>query len=123
MMGGWYAQRTSGRSARVVIALAVLALVLVALVPAAALAGLIMMLLGHVIGGLAVIGGSVLAAALAVALAGASGLRHARKLLSGEGFRVPGLSGDQYSAAAGPEGAEHPAHVVQLDRSDYTDVR
>ena len=40
------------------------------------------MLLGHVIGGLAVFGASVLAAGAAVMVAGLSGVRHVRKLVS-----------------------------------------
>ena len=37
------------------------------------------MMLGHVVGGLALFGGSILAATMAVALAGMSGMRHLRK--------------------------------------------
>ena len=99
-MTGWYAERTQDRSAKAVIAVTLLALLLVAAVPVALLVGVVMMMLGHVAGGLALAGGSVLAAAVAVALAGVSGMRHLRKLLSGRSFRV-----------------------VQLDRSEYTEVR
>ena len=82
-MTGWYAERTPGRPARAVIAVTLLALLLVAAVRVALLAGVVMMMLGHVAGGLALSGGSILAAAVAVALAGMSGTRHLRKLLSG----------------------------------------
>jgi uncharacterized membrane protein YdjX (TVP38/TMEM64 family) len=82
------------------IAVTLLALLLVAAVPVALLAAVVMMMLGYVVGGLALAGGSVIAAAIAVALAGMSGMRHLRQLLSGGSFRV-----------------------VQLDRSDYTEVR
>jgi uncharacterized membrane protein YdjX (TVP38/TMEM64 family) len=58
-----------------------LALTVVAAVPVALLAAVVMVLLGHIVGGLALFGGSVLAAAVAVALAGISGMRHLRKLL------------------------------------------
>jgi len=68
-MTGWYAERTPGRSARAVIAMTLLALLLVAAVPVALLAAVVVMLLGHVVGGLALFGGSVLAAGLG-ALAG-----------------------------------------------------
>ena len=44
---------------------------------------------------IALFGGSVLAAAIAVALAGMSGMRQLRKLLSGENFRVVRLDGSQ----------------------------
>jgi hypothetical protein len=121
-MIGWYEQRTPGRSARVTIALMVVALLLVAAVPAALFAAVIMMLLGHVVGGLAVFGGSVLAAVLAVAVAGMSGLRSMRKLLSGDGFRVVQLDPSQYGDVAEPDGGEY-ANVLKLDRSEYTDVR
>ena len=121
-MTGWYAERASARSARAMIAVTVLALLLVAAVPVALLAAVVMMILGHVIGGLALVGGSVLAAAIAVALAGMSGRRHLRKLLSGGSFRAVRLDGSQYTDVAEPEGTEYD-HLVQLDRSEYTEVR
>jgi len=80
------------------------------------------MMLGHVIGGLALFGGSILAAAIAVALAGMSGMRHLRKLLSGRSLRVVQLDGSQYSGVAEPQGSDY-TKVVQLDRSEYTEVR
>ena len=121
-MTGWYAERTADRSAKAVIAVTLLALVLVAAVPVALLAAVVMMMLGHVIGGLAVFGGSVLVAGLAVALAGMSGMRHLRKLLSGSGFGVVRPNGDQYIDVAEPQGSDY-TNLVQLDRSEYTDVR
>jgi hypothetical protein len=120
-MTGWYAERAPGRSAKAVIAVTLLALLLVAAVPVALLAGLILMMLGHVAGGLALFGGSVLVAVIAVALAGMSGMRHLRKLISGQGFRVVRLDGSQYTTAE-PGGGDR-ANVVQLDGSEYTDVR
>ena len=121
-MTGWYAERTPGRSATAVIAVTLLTLVLVAAVPVALLAAVVMMMLGHVVGGLALFGGSILAAALAVALAGMSGMRHLRKLLSGHSFRVVQLDGSQYTGVAEPQGSDF-TNVVQLDRSQYTEVR
>jgi len=121
-MTGWYAQRTPDRSAKAVIAVTLLALLLVAAVPVALLAGVVVMMLGHVVGGLALFGGSVLAAAIAVALAGMSGMRHLRKLVSGRSFRVVQLDGSQYTDAAEPQGSGYTS-VVQLDRSEYTEVR
>src|SRR5271157_876674 len=121
-MTGWYAERTPDRSAKAVIAVTLLALLLVAAVPVALLASVVMMMLGHVAGGLALFGGSILAAAIAVALAGMSGMRHLRKLLSGRSFRVVQLDGSQYTDVAEPEGSDH-ANVVRLDRSQYTEVR
>ena len=119
-MTGWYAERTPDKSAKAVIAVTLLALLLVAVVPVALLAGVVMMLLGHVAGGLALFGGSV-AAAIAVALAGVSGMRHLRQLLSGGSFRVVRLNGSQYTDVAEPEGSDY-TNLVQLDRSDYTEV-
>jgi hypothetical protein len=96
--------------------------VLVAAVPVALLAAVVMMMLGYVAGGLALFGGSVLAAAIAVALAGMNGMRHLRKLLSGGSFRAVRLDGSQYTDAAEPEGRHH-TNLVQLDRNEYTEVR
>jgi len=121
-MTGWYAERMPGRSAKAMIAVTLLALLLVAAVPLALLAAVVLMLLGYVAGGFAVFGGSVLAAAIAVALAGVSGLRHVRKLLSGDSVRVVRLDGSQYTDVAEPEG-RHDTSLVQLDRSEYTEVR
>ena len=77
-MAGWYMTRRPNMSSKVVIALALLAFALVAAVPVALLVGVLMMLLGHVIGGLALFGGSILAATAAVVLAGITGVRHLR---------------------------------------------
>ena len=121
-MTGWYAERTPGGSARAVIAVTLLALLLVGVVPVALLAAVVMMALGHLVGGLALFGGSVLAAAIAVALAGMSGMRHLRKVLSGLSFRVVELDGSQHTDVAEPQGSGY-ADVVRLDRSEYTEVR
>jgi len=122
MMTGWQEQRTPDRPDRVMTAVMLLALVLVAAVPVALLVAVVMMMLGYVVGGLALFGGSVLAAAIAVALAGMSGMRHLRKLLSGDAFRVVRLDSSQYTDVAEPEGSDYP-NLVQLDRSEYTEVR
>ena len=121
-MTGWYAGRTPDRSAKAMIAVMLLALLLVAAVPLALLAALVMMALGYVTGGLALFGGSVLAAAIAVALAGMNGMRQLRKLLPGSSFGVVRLDSSQYTDVAEPEGTHH-ANLVQLDRSEYTEVR
>ena len=123
-MTRWNTQRTQDRSAKAVIAVTLLALLLVAAVPVALLAGVVMMVLGHVVGGLALFGGSVLVAAVAVALAGMSGLRHLRKLVSRLSEGVVPLDGSQYTDADVPEsrGSDY-ANLVQLDRSEYTEVR
>jgi hypothetical protein len=121
-MTGWYAERTPDRSGRAMIAVTLLALLLVAAVPVALLAAVVMMTLGYVVGGLALFGGTVLAAAVAVAIAGMSGMRHLRKLLSGGSFPVVRLNDSQYTDVAEPEGSDY-ANLVQLDRSEFTEVR
>jgi uncharacterized membrane protein YdjX (TVP38/TMEM64 family) len=122
VMTGWYAERMPDRSAKAVIAVTLLALLLVAAVPVALLAGVVLMLVGHVVGGLALFGGSVLAAAIAVMLAGMSGMRHLRKLVSGSSFRVVQLDDSQYTDVAESGNSDY-TNVVQLDRSEYTEVR
>jgi hypothetical protein len=121
-MTGWYAERTPDRSAKAVIAVTLVALLLVAAMPVALLAAVIMMVLGHVVGGLALFGGSVLAAAMAVALAGMTGMQRLRKLLSRASFHLVQLDRSQYTDVAERNGSDY-ADVVQLDRSEYTEVR
>ena len=118
-MTDWHVERTPDRSGKAVIAVTLLAVLLVAAVPVALLAAVIVVLLGHVVGGLALFGGSVLAAGIAVALAGMSGMRHLRKLLSGGSVRVVE---SQYIDGAEPAGSDY-ANVVELDPSEYTEVR
>jgi uncharacterized membrane protein len=121
-MTGWYAERTPDRSAKTVIAVMLLALLLVAAVPVALLAAVIMMIVGHVVGGLALFGGSILVAALAVTLAGMSGMRHLRRLLSRSSVRVVRLNGSEFTDVTEPAGNDYP-NPVQLDRSAYTEIR
>ena len=96
-MAGWYAARRPNMSAKAVIALMVLAFALVAAVPVALVVGVFMMLLGHVMGGLALFGGSILVATGAVVLAGLTGLRHLRSMLTERNFRVLQLGSDDYT--------------------------
>jgi len=91
-----YAGRAMGWSSKVVIALALLAVLLVAAVPVALFVGVIMMILGHVVGGLALFGASILAAGAAVVIASLSGVRHLRKLVSQHGYRVVELRPGEY---------------------------
>jgi hypothetical protein len=65
----------------------------------------------------------VLAAAMTVALAGMTGMQHLRKLLSRASFSVVQLDQRQYTDdIAEPNGSNY-TDVVQLDRSEYTEVR
>jgi uncharacterized membrane protein len=95
-MAGWYAARTMRGSTKAVIAAGLLALLLVAAVPVALFVGVILMLLGHVVGGLALFGASILAAVAAVVVAGLSGVRHLRKLVTQRGYRVVQLGRGEY---------------------------
>jgi hypothetical protein len=83
-------------STKAVIAAALLAVLLVAAVPVALFAGVVMILLGHVAGGLALFGASILAAAAAVVTASVSGVRHLRKLVTRRGSRVIQLRRGEY---------------------------
>jgi uncharacterized membrane protein YdjX (TVP38/TMEM64 family) len=96
-MAGWHTTRRPNMSSKAVIALALLAFALVAAVPVALLVGVLMMLLGHVIGGLALFGGSILAATAAVVLASVTGLRHLRSMVTGRSFRAFPLDRDDYT--------------------------
>jgi uncharacterized membrane protein YdjX (TVP38/TMEM64 family) len=92
-----YAPRATRRSTKLVIAAVLLAVLLVAAVPVALFVGVILMLLGHVVGGLALFGASILAAAAAVVIASLSGVRHLRRLVTERSFRVVQLDqGDYY---------------------------
>jgi len=122
-MTGWHAEQTSARSAKAVAAVTLLALLLLTAVPVAVLLAVIMMILGHVVGGLAVFGGSVLAAAIAVALAGMTGMHHLRKLLSRGSFNVGRLDDRQDTDNIAEPNRRDYSDVVQLDRSEYTEVR
>jgi hypothetical protein len=99
-MTDWYPARRIGKigwRAKAAIALGVLAVLLVALIPVAFLAGLILVLLGHVVGGLAVFGASILAAGAAVVIAAAGGLAQLRKVASRQRYRVVQLLGSDYT--------------------------
>jgi len=91
----WHAARTMRWSTKAVIAAGLLAVLLVAAVPVALLVGVVMMLLGHIVGGLALFGASILAAA-AVVIASLSGVRHLRRLVAPRGYRVVQLGRGEY---------------------------
>jgi uncharacterized membrane protein YdjX (TVP38/TMEM64 family) len=95
-MAVWYTAKTMSWTAKAMIALALLAVLLVAAVPAALVVGVVLMLLGHVIGGLALFGASVLAAVAAVVIASLSGVRQLRKLVSQQRHRIVQLRPGEY---------------------------
>jgi uncharacterized membrane protein len=117
-MAVWDIARRTGWSTRAVIAAAVLAVVLVAAVPLALFAGIILMLFGHVIFGLALFGGSILAAGAAVVTAGVTGVWRVKQLVSRaqESYQVVRSDQDQ-DQDQDQDGRSHP--VVQLGHSDY----
>jgi hypothetical protein len=94
--------KTMSWSTKAVIALALLAVICVAAVPVALLVGLFLMLFGHVIVGLALFGGSILAAIVAVVIASMSGVRRLRTVIREQGYRMSQLH-----------------KVTQLDQGDY----
>jgi uncharacterized membrane protein YdjX (TVP38/TMEM64 family) len=119
-MAVWDMARRTGWSTRAVIAAVVLAVVLVAAVPVALFAGIIVMLFGHVIFGLALFGGSILAAGAAVVIAGVTGVWRVKQLVSRaqESLQVVRLDQDQdQGQGQGQDERSHP--VVQLDHGDY----
>jgi positive regulator of sigma E activity len=93
----WHTARTMRWSTKAVIAAGLLAVLLVASVPVALLVGLFMMMLGHVVAGLALFGGSILVAIAGVAIAGLSGVRHVRKLVRQQSQRIVQLRRGDYN--------------------------
>jgi uncharacterized membrane protein YdjX (TVP38/TMEM64 family) len=118
-MAGWYTARRPNMSSKVVIALALLAFALVAAVPVALIVGLVLMLLGHVIGGLALFGGSILAATAAVVLASVTGVHHLRGVVRGMLTEHDVTERDVTERDV----TEHNSQVFQLDRDDYTYIK
>ena len=93
----WHTARTMSWSTKAVIAVGLLAVLLVAAVPVALVVGLFMMLLGHIVGGLALFGGSILVAVAAVAIAGLSGVQHVHKLVRQQSDRIVQLRRGDYN--------------------------
>jgi hypothetical protein len=96
-MAVWHTAKTMRWSTKAVIAAGLLAVLLVAAVPVALLVGLFMMMLGHVVAGLALFGGSILVAIAGVAIAGLSGVRHVRKLVRQQSQRIVQLRRGDYN--------------------------
>ena len=124
VMTGSHPESAPGRSAKAAIAVTLLALLVLTAVPLAILAAVIMVILGHFVGGLALFGGAVLAAAIALGLAYMTGMHQLRKLLSRASFDVGRLDPRQYTddEVAGREGADY-SDAVRLDPSQYSDIR
>jgi uncharacterized membrane protein YdjX (TVP38/TMEM64 family) len=91
------AERTP--SAKPLVFLTILAVLLLVAVPISVLVALFMIAFGHVVGGFALIGVTLVAAFAAVVLAGASGVRHLQKIVERKSFRVVQLSQGDYQFA------------------------
>lgn len=91
-----YGPRAMRSSTKMVIALALLAVLLVAAVPVALFVGVLLMVFGHVVGGLALFGASILAAIVSIVIASLSGVRHLRRLVAEQGWRTVRLGQGQY---------------------------
>ena len=86
-----------GPSAKPLVVLTIVAVLLLIAVPISVLVALFMIVFGHVVGGFALIGASMLAAIAGVVLAGASGIRHLQKVVEHKSFRVVQLSQQDYT--------------------------
>jgi len=117
-MARWYtAMRAVGWRSRLVIAAAALAVVLVAAVPVALFTGLVMILIGHAAGGLALFGASVLAAVAGVTIAAKVGVRHVRSLIR---QAMDPLSPDNGTEGSRTTDSRAPGpRVVRLSEGEY----
>ena len=86
-----------GPSAKPLVVLTGIAILLLVAVPISILVALFMIVFGHVVGGFALIGATMLAAIAAVVLAGASGIRHLQRVVEHKSFRFVQLSKQDYS--------------------------
>jgi uncharacterized membrane protein len=113
----WSTARSMGWSTRAVIGAIALAVLLVAAVPLALVVGLFLMVFGHVVGGLAVFGASILVAIAGVVIAWLTGLQHVRKLFREHDnmFRQTSELFRQHDEVL----REHSYRVVQLNDDDY----
>jgi hypothetical protein len=94
---------TRSPSAKPLILLTVAAVLLLVALPIAILVALFMIVFGHVASGFAVIGISILVSAGAVVLAGASGVRHLRRIVDAKSFRVVRLGQQDYRYGSAAE--------------------
>ncbi len=115
-MAVWHAGRAMRWSTKAVIAAALIAALFVVAVPVALFVGVILMLLGHVIGGLALFGASILAAVAAVAIASLSGVRHLRKMIT----QVTQRNDDLFTERDDNLFTQSDDHVVRLSQSEYS---
>ena len=101
-------------SAKPLILLTTIAVLLLVAVPISILVALFMIVFGQVTGGFAVIGVTVLAAILSVAAAGASGIRHLRKVVERKSFRVVQLGQRDYHYEGDNCGHDHSNDEIRI---------
>lgn len=101
-------------SAKPLILLTTIAVLLLVAVPISILVALFMIVFGHVTGGFAVIGVSVVAAVLAVAAAGASGVRHLQRVVEHKSFRVVQLNRRDYHYEGDNCGHDHSNDEIRI---------
>jgi len=103
-----------GPSAKPLIVLTVLAVLLLVAVPISILVALFMIVFGHVTGGFAVIGVTLLAAIVSVVVAGASGIRHLQRIVEHKSFRVVQLGRREYHYEGDNCGHDHSNDEIQI---------
>lgn len=101
-------------SAKPLILLTTIAVLLLVAVPISILVALFMIVFGHVTGGFAVIGVTVVAAVLAVVAAGASGVRHLQKVVERKSFRVVQLGRRDYHYVGDNCGHDHSNDEIRI---------
>jgi uncharacterized membrane protein YdjX (TVP38/TMEM64 family) len=101
-------------SAKPLILITTIAVLLLVAVPISILVALFMIVFGHVTGGFAVIGVTVLAAGLAVVAAGASGVRHLRRIVEQKSFRVVQLGQRDYHYEGDNCGHDHSNDEIRI---------
>ncbi|NUP50996.1 MAG: hypothetical protein HOW97_27340 [Catenulispora sp.] len=103
-----------GPSAKPLIVLTVLAVLLLVAVPISILVALFMIVFGHVTGGFAVIGVTLLAAIVSVVVAGASGIRHLQRIVEHKSFRVVQLGRREYHYEGDNCGHDHSNDEIRI---------
>lgn len=101
-------------SAKPLILLTTIAVLLLVAVPISILVALFMIVFGNVTGGFAVIGVTVLAAVVAAVAAGASGVRHLRRVVEQKSFRVVQLGRRDYHYQGDNCGHDHSNDEIRI---------
>lgn len=101
-------------SAKPLILLTTIAVLLLVAVPISILVALFLIVFGHVTGGFAVIGVTVVAAVVAVVAAGASGIRHLRRIVEQKSFRVVQLGRRDYHYEGDSCGHDHSNDQIRI---------